>query len=162
MKHLRSYITVCIVGWLACIALVGCSEANCPLNNSVYATWSFYKEDQLYKLNDTLNIYLQVNGQDSLVANRLNNVSYIGIPMSYYNSADTLTFEVKTSSHRVYKDIVIVHKENVPHFNSPECGAWVEHYIQNTELTHNDLDSITVTNPKVDNNEAENFRVYFK
>lgn len=158
MKRLRFLFCCCI----AAITLVGCSDINCPLTNGVYAKWSFYKADKPLQLSDTLDIYLKVNGRDTLLANRLFNISSIDLPMSYYNSSDTLTLEIKTASHHTYKDMIIVKKENVPHFNSPECGTWVEHYVSDIQLTHNNLDSISVLNRKVDNNEVENFRIYFK
>lgn len=158
MKAFRLLFCYCIIAF----SLFGCSDVNCPLTSGVYARWTFYKADELLKLTDTLNIYLKVNGQDTLLANRLYNVSSVDLPMSYYNSSDTLTLEIKTANHHTYKDMIIVKKENVPHFNSPECGTWVEHYVSDVQLTHNDLDSISVSNRKVDNNEVENFRIYFK
>ncbi len=158
MKVLR-FLFCCFV---VAFSLAGCSDINCSLTNGVYAKWSFYKADELFKLSDTLNVYLKVNGKDTLMVNRLYNASSFDLPMSYYNSADTLTLEIKTTGHHTYKDMIIVKKENVPHFNSPECGTWVEHYISDIQLTHNDLDSISVTNRKVDNNEIENFRIYIK
>lgn len=151
-----------IISSLLLFSLWGCSDVNCPLNNHVFATWSFYKGDEPYVLTDTLNVFLKVNGTDSLVANRLINVNSIDLPMSFYNPADTLTLEVRSAHKRTYKDILIVRKENIPHFNSPECGTWVEHYVQDIRTTHNDLDSISIMNIKVDNNEIENFRIHFK
>lgn len=161
MKRLSLY-TLVFAAWILTLICTGCSDVNCPLNNHVFATWSFYKSGEPYVLKDTLNILLKVNGTDSLVANRLYNVGSVDLPMSYFNASDTLTFEIKTASHRNYKDMVIVKKENIPHFNSPECGTWVEHYISSVVLTHNNVDSIAITDLKVDNNEVENFRIHFK
>lgn len=162
MKRRFTHFIALLFGCIALVQLASCSNIDCPLTNKVYAKWSFYKADQQDNLTDTLYVYLRVNGTDSLVVNKLYNAKEVLLPMSYYNAADTLSFEMKSTGFRSYKDMVIVQKDNAPHFNSPECGTWVAHYIQHVTHTHNNVDSITVTNQNVDINEVENFRIYFK
>ena len=35
------------------------------------------------------------------------------------------------------------------------------HEVEHVTYTHHQLDSLTITNPNIDNNEKENFRIYF-
>ncbi len=49
--------------------------------------------------------------------------------MSYANSADTLYFEVQDRLERVFKDTVIVAKDNQPHFESIDCSPSYFHTI---------------------------------
>ena len=49
--------------------------------------------------------------------------------MSYANSADTLYFEVQDRLERVFKDTVIVAKDNQPHFESIDCSPSYFHIL---------------------------------
>lgn len=160
MKKVLKYMFL-VLSVLTSAVLTSCSSVDCPLNNTVYATWTFEYPDGRQKLADTLDIYLQVNGKDTLVANRLIGVSSVNLPMSYYNEADTLTLELRANGQHAYEQI-IVKKSNIQHFNSPECGVWVEHYISGTENEGMILDSLRIRNSKVDNYEVENIRLYLK
>ena len=42
--------------------------------------------------------------------------------MSYTNAADTLYFEIQDAQERVFKDTLIVSKDNHPHFESIDCS----------------------------------------
>lgn len=158
MKHLL--FTLFLTGALT--LLNACASIDCPLNSTVYATYNFYQNGEPATLADTLNICLRVNGKDSLVVNRLYNSKTVNLPLSYYQATDTLLLKVSLANHRSYLDTVYISKENLPHFNKPECGTWVEHLVTQIRHTHNDLDSIVLIQPKIDTNETENFRLYFK
>ena len=152
---------------LACLLLMAnCAGIDCPLDNVVYSHWSFYSQEGAVTLTDTLYVYAKVNGADSLVVNRLYNASDMDVQLSYFNPIDTFVLEVHHPLDSVtsvtYQDQVVLNKEDVAHFNSPECGVWQEHDIISLTTTHNMLDSITIVRPKIDTNEEENFRIYFK
>ncbi|MCQ2246100.1 MAG: DUF6452 family protein [Bacteroidaceae bacterium] len=142
---------------LAITCITSCNSVDCPLNNTVYNTWTFYQEDEPVSITKEINVFLKVNGGDSLVVNKLTNAKSFSMPMSYYNPSDTVVIEYRNTS-----GTYIIEKDNLPHFNSPECGVWVEHNVTSIKGNHPLIDSVVVTNPKVDNIENENFRIYFK
>ena len=153
------------IGLLALI-MAGCTGVNCPLTNTVYSHWSFYSDGQAVTVQDTLYVYAKVNGKDSLLINQLYNASSMDLPFSYYQPADTFIMEihqlVDSVNIGIWKDRIIVSKDNLDHFNSPECGIWHEHNVTQVQSTSIMLDSVQVVKPKIDTNEDENFRIYFK
>lgn len=189
----KSFLILLLTAGLAIIG--GCSGLDCPLNNTVFATWTFYNSDgtQQVGLKDTL--YVKAEGTDSILINRLYGATSIQLPMSYYEDADKLLFEIHSIDtlwyadttttdkpvyhvkvtvdgkeedawylldYPVYQEWITVEKTNQPYFNSPECGVWVEHYVTRVSSTNHLIDSIQVVNPKIDNNEQENFRICFR
>lgn len=151
---------------LAALGLWGCASVDCPLTNTVYSHWGFYSQEQAVPLMDSLYIYARVHGRDTLLVNRLYNAHSIDLPLSYYLPADTFRLELHQGGDdgevRIWKEQVIVTKDNLDHFNSPECGIWHEHYITGIATNGGMIDSIKVVKPKIDTNEDENFRIYFK
>lgn len=162
MKGLRIFISLLF----AVSMIMGCANVDCPLNNTVYSHWSFYNEDKAVSIGDTLYFYARANGKDTLLINRLYNAKNMDVPLSYYQPADTFILEIhqpiSTDSIGIWQDMIIVSKDNLDHFNSPECGIWHEHSVTNVINTNVTIDSIQVVKSKIDTNEDENFRIYFK
>lgn len=53
MKYLRK-IVIC---FLSIMAIAGCDGVDCPLNNIVYSTWSFYGNGSIVTIPDTVYVY---------------------------------------------------------------------------------------------------------
>jgi len=162
MKILRKIVIL----FLSILAIAGCDGVDCPLNNIVYSTWSFYGDGSTATISDTIYVYAKVKGSDTLLINQLYNASSMDLPLSYYQSADTFTLEVHqyvdSASYDIYSDQIIINKENLAHFNSPECGVWHEHNVTGVINTNTIIDSIQVVRQKIDTDEQENFRIHFK
>lgn len=162
MRGLRK-IGACL---LAVLTIGGCASVDCPLTNAVYSHWGFYTQGQPATLLDTLYIYARVHGQDTLLVNKLYNAHNVDLPFSYYLPADTFRMELHQGGEdgqvHVWADQVIVKKDNLDHFNSPECGIWHEHSVTDISCTGVIIDSIQVVKPKIDTHEDENIRIYFK
>ena len=90
MKYLRK-IVIC---FLSILAIAGCDGVDCPLNNIVYSTWSFYGNGSIVTIPDTVYVYAKVKGVDTLLINKLYNASSMNLPLSYYQPADTFTLEI--------------------------------------------------------------------
>ena len=162
MKKLRK-IVICL---LSILTFAGCDGVDCPLNNIVYSTWGFYADGSNVTIDDTIYVYAKVKGVDTLLINQLYNASSMNIPLSYYQQADTFTLEihqyVDSASYDIFSDQIIINKEDLAHFNSPECGVWHEHNIKEVNNTTTIIDSIQVVRQIIDTNEQENFRIHFK
>ena len=162
MKYLRK-IVIC---FLSILAIAGCDGVDCPLNNIVYSTWSFYGNGSIVTIPDTVYVYAKVKGVDTLLINKLYNASSMNLPLSYYQPADTFTLEIHqyadSESYEIYSDQIIINKDNLSHFNSPECGVWHAHNVTGVINTTTMIDSIQVIRKKIDTDEQENFRIHFK
>lgn len=150
---------------LLCL-LASCAGIDCPLNNTVQSHWSFYSQGKPISVSDSIYVFAKVNGADSLVINRLYNATDMEFPLSYYNDVDTFRIEFHQPDGKggaiVMAETILISKDNLEHFNSPECGVWHEHRVKELRSTTLVIDSIQTVRLKIDTNEQENFRIHFK
>jgi len=148
-----SYISI----FLCILSFIACDSADCSLNNNVFCTYGFYSDSISVSLTDTLNIY--ANGTDSILLNQETEVSSADIPMSFWLDADTLIFEVCGQDYHLI-DTVYVRKNNIPHFESPDCPSKMFHEITSVRCTNNFMDSVTISNPIVNFDAVENLQIH--
>ena len=164
MKHLKALLSGLGFVALAGLSLSGCAGVDCPLNNVVTSHWYFYDGEDAVSVLDSIYVYAKVNGRDSLVVNRLYNASSFDLQFSYYQPVDTFLLEIRhpgdDGETQIGIDWIIVDKEDLAHFNSPECGVWHEHNVTSVQSSHVLIDSIQIVRPKIDTNEEENFRIF--
>ena len=147
---------------LTILVMVGCTSLDCPLNNTVYTK---YKLDgdikQLTK--DTLTISIhRVDGEDSILINKLEKADSFMLPMSYKGGEDSLFFEVRDNLKRVFKDTVTVKKENQNHFESVDCSPSIFHTITDVKTTHHLIDTIVINQKDVNFDATKtHFLIYF-
>lgn len=155
-----------LVSLIVILNVTSCASVDCPLTSTVYSHWSFYSDGKNVSISDSVYVYALVHGRDTLLINRLYNASNMDLPFSYYLPADTFRLEIHQASEdggtNQWEDLIIIKKDNLDHFNSPECGIWHEHSVTEVTHTHLMIDSIQVVNKKIDTHEEENFRIFFK
>ena len=153
--------------FFSAITLLSCNDTDCPLSNSVYATYGLYnsKTNAALTLKDTLSVTAQ--GTDSVLLNMATGITSVDLPVSYASSSDTLTFRFTRSTGTTDYQIVI-HHTNEPYFESIECGTSVFHTVskieferlKSTEPIPFNIDSIGITNKKINYEKTENFKLY--
>lgn len=153
--------------WMAaalCGILAACETNDCPLNNVVYSTYGFYavteEGESQVRILDTLTV--TAAGTDSVLVNRLVNGDGVELPVSYSAPTDTLVFQFTDTLRRKREDTIWISKENVPHYESPECPASMFHRVTSVRHTLRLIDSVTIVNPNIDYNVSENFKIYFR
>lgn len=161
MKKLSKILAVTCV---ATLILTACSTALCPLNNTVYSTYGFYAslngtENQV-SVQDTMTI--KAAGTDSILINRMLGAQSVELPLSFTAKEDTLIFEFINAAQQLRTDTIWVAKDNLPHYESPECPAAMFHYVTGVRSTHVLIDSVYVVNPNINYNASENFKIYFR
>ena len=150
----------CHISAVLCILVISaCDSADCTLMNNVACSYGFYSNGTSISLLDPLNVY--ACGTDSVLVNQEIGASSASIPMSYWLDADTLIFEVCGETYLLV-DTVYVEKENIPHFESPDCPSKMFHAITAVRCTHNFMDDITITNPIVNYDQVENLQIHIR
>ncbi len=144
--------------------VIGCETTQCPINNVVYSTYGFYTyadgtTEVPIQILDTLTV--TAAGTDSVLINRLYNGSTIELPVSYNQPVDTLVFQFTDAQSQVREDTIWVYKENIPHYESPECPSAMFHYITDVRWTQLLINSVSIVNPNINYNVSENFKIYF-
>lgn len=162
---LRNILFVVIPILLAAMFMSACSNIDCPLENTVYATYNFYDSSTRAKVSVSDTITVTTAGSDSILYNSGYNVSTIQLPMSYARNIDTLIVKIAGQETTVIDTIFVMHT-NEPHFESVDCGTAMFHVVKNVAWTANGIsgvsyiDSVVISNPKVNYNDTENFKIY--
>ena len=133
------------------VAVAACSSIDCPMNSHVYAKYGFYKAGNVaMPLTDSLTVSInRMDGNDTILLNKLTNVHDMQLPLSYLNETDTLYFAWGLTNKTHVTDTLYVEKSNDKHFESVECGANYFHTLKSISCTHNLIDSVKIKQDKV-------------
>lgn len=96
--------------------------------------------------------------RDTILVNQTTTHNYIQLPMSYFNTSDTLVFKYSSISRN---DTIIVTHQGYAHVELPECGTHYFHHLSDIKATDAAIDHIEIANPLVDYNGNENVKIYF-
>ena len=149
-----SILPVCLLPLL--LSTFACSSIDCPVQNTVAA---------IYEVNGTLDDTLTISvkrqdGSDTILLSNGVGLTTFKLPMSYHRTVDTLLFR---SAKLAAVDTVWVTKDNIPHFESVDCGLSYFHNVISVRHTTIGIDSIVILKTLIDYDPMEShFRIYFK
>lgn len=162
-KKLHSFYLLLLILFI----VTACDNIDCPLNNTVYATYTFQDKvnGQSVELKDTLTV--QPYGKDTVLINRIYNVKSISIPVSHTGNADTLLFHFSSPEGMATDTITFVHT-NEPHFESLDCAAAVFHTVTHVQWSKQKIsprpltaiDSVALVKAKINYDPQEHFNIY--
>ena len=134
-----------------------CDSIDCTLYNTVTCQASFYGDEKAVAITDVLTV--KTCGVDSLLINQQSNTETMNLPLSYWQDADTLVLIITGETYALL-DTLWIEKENIPHFESPDCPTSMFHRITSVRVTHTFIDSVTITQPLVNYDQAENLKIH--
>ena len=146
---------------IALAILTGCEEDPCSLTTLSQARFDF-RDSRTHKA-VSLTQGATVTGiatiADTLHVDTLFNqaTSYMSLPLSY---TDKTTF-VMHYTERMRDTIWVTHR-NIPFVSDIECGAVMHYHVESLRYTTNALDSVTIINPQITNEETNNFLIYYR
>ena len=149
---------------LCSLLLTNCaSDGTCRQTAAVSLGVEFYKSDfdmvqeqYVYEpYTDTLTVFGLDN--DSLLADN-KNTREIYLPLKPLATQSTYIFVRKD----LLPDTITFFYENENNFISLECGCLVFHRIKDIEHTFYNIDSVSVRNDFVADDQTKNIRIYFK
>lgn len=177
MKKLPFIILSLLVG--ACALIHSCSTSDCPLTTVSVAHFDFLDSEthSTYTFSTAFDvtgfILADVTVYDTLsdgtIQERivrdsvLNDTIYndasttMSLPMGYTE----LTTYVLHYTERMRDTIRVAHK-STPYLEDIECGTMMFYTVENVTYTTNRLDSITIINPNINNEEKQNFIIYYR
>ena len=158
--------------------LNGCNNTNCPLNTVAFAHFEFLNSSNNkqytmvdnvivtgFTITDVTLIDTLENGtiitkvvKDSLLNDTIFNrpKTNMNLPLSY-NSKTTYVIHYNEKM----KDTIVVEHTNIPYLENIDCGTMMFYKVNNFSYTTNALDSIVMVNPDINNEEKNNFNIYF-
>ena len=161
------------------LLISSCEEENCPPNALAYAVFALSDQygnpiqfsnpisiigqiETDVVVNDTLedgSIH-EITKPDSIINDTIINqesaAEHFKLPLSY----DSQTRFIIAYNETTFDTITVTH-QNIPYFTNLDCGTMMFYNVTNTSFTQHVLDSLTITNPNIDNNEKENFKIYY-
>lgn len=162
MKIQKNIIRLFATGMLTG-GLAACDSTSCPINNVVYSSYGFYVMENgtetPISILDTLTV--TAGGSDSILVNRLQNGGQVELPVSYTSATDTLVFSFINEEQQERRDTIWIDKENIPHYESPDCPVSFFHHVTAVRYTQVLIDSVSIVNPNINYNVSENFKIYF-
>ncbi len=142
---------------LSLLIATACSSIECPVQNRVASCY----EINGGAFSDTLTISTKrQNGTDTVLLSYGVGLATFQLPLSYNQPVDVLLFR---REHLNCTDTVWVEKDDIPHFESVDCGVTYFHTLKSVRHTKMGIDSIVILKTSVDYDlTASHLRVYFK
>ncbi|MGL4851513.1 MAG: DUF6452 family protein [Phocaeicola sp.] len=158
--------------------LLGCNESDCSLSRTSYANFSFLDSESHAAVTFTEDIVVtgfiyadvvvkeelpdgsivETVVKDSLLSDTLYNrpQNSMSLPLSY----TTKTTYVMHYTERMKDTIELYHKP-IPFVSHIECSPMIFYQVEGINYTTNALDSIVIVNPDINNEEKNNFQIYY-
>jgi hypothetical protein len=143
-------------------SLTGCNDNNCPLTTISYAHFDFYGSTSKKAVSWTNAMTVAGYPMDDeeltdTIYNAESRLSSLSLPLSY---TEQTTFVLHYTD--LMKDVITVKHHNIPYVSDIECGTMMFYKIESIDYTTNAIDSIVVKNADINNEEKQNFIIYFR
>ena len=146
---------------VSCLLIQSCGESDCSLSTTSYARFDFLdgKTQKSVTLTNGAMITGIITIDDTLNVDTVFNraESYMSVPLSYTNQ----TMYVMHYSETLRDTIRLNHK-NIPFVSDIECGSMMFYQVEEFTYTTHVLDSVTLVNPEINNEEKKNFNIYYR
>lgn len=147
------------------IASTSCSSIDCPIETTVCTRYAIMDAaGESTTLTDSLWVWTRrSDGVDTLL-NCLVNAENFFLPVSYSHPEDTLVFfKGSIYSTNWTLDTLWLKKNDIPHFESVDCGTHFFHRLTAVRSTHNGIDSVVIVNPNVNYDASTtHLNIYFR
>ena len=137
-------------------------DSDCPLSTQSLAQFSFVSSAShspvKWNIPITVSRTVNHNGEErtDTIINKENNLSSLSLPLSFATkTVYTIHYNEKI------QDVIQVTHKNIPYVSDLECGTMLFHHIEDVTYTTNALDSIVLINPDVNNEQKQNFTIYY-
>lgn len=158
---MKKIFTLLFTFLMFCLLIQSCGESDCSLSTISYAHFDFLdsKTHKTVSLTDGAMITGATTIDDTWVIDTVFNraESYMSLPLSYTNQ----TMYIMHYSETLRDTILLTHK-NIPFVSDIECGSMMFYQVEDFSYTTNVLDSVTLVNPEINNEEKKNFNIYYR
>ena len=160
MKQIAVLLTL-----FCCLLCTGCDGGyDCALENVAYNRMKFYTigadgQEKEYAFPEAMTVSVMVNGQEYIAINHVTNVKEIKLPMSYTAACDTVIMNFYNNDS--YNDTLYIGHDNIPIYQSMECGVIMHHELITATSTNVIIDSLAIGNANVNFDYNENIKLYF-
>lgn len=159
MKKIHSFLSLLLA---VCCFLPGCSgEPECPLNSISMARFNFLdsKTHAAVSITDGATVIGIASIDNKIYTDTVFNKaeSYMSVPLSYTNQTTYVIHYTPTM-----RDTIELKHKNIPFVSDIECPAMMFYEVESMRYTTNALDSVTLVNPQITNEETINFNIFYR
>ncbi len=137
-----------------------CSIAGRDMVNSIVYTinpeTNQVEKDTIYSLTVT------ALGTDSIIVNNQTNVQTLSLPLAYALDSTVLVFHYDYATDPANSDTIYIKQNNVPFFESMECGYSMIQTITGIRYTKHQIDSIYIRNINANTDGTENLKLFYR
>ena len=162
MKNLFKLLWTGALAYALCCAVYACSEEeDCSMvDNRGMMVCNFFTLDPetgapVQAVLDSLTV--TARGTDSVIINRMAEVSTITLPLRY--TADSTEFVFRYTAHLT--DTLVIRHTNQPYFVSMDCGYQMQQSVTGCTYSRHVLDSIYISNPEASIYGTENIKLFY-
>lgn len=142
--------------------LFSCSEeADCTLTDNrgmiVCNVYQINPESNTAMQNTLDSLTVTAAGTDSIVVNRLAQVTTFSLPLRYAVDSTELVFHYVQQA----TDTVVIRHTNKPYFVSMDCGYQMQQSITDIRYTRHNIDSIYIANSEANIYGTENLKIFY-
>lgn len=158
---MKKTFTVLFILLICCPLIQSCGDSDCSLSTSSYARFDFLdsKTHKTVTLTNGATITGMITTDGSLLIDTLFNQAqtYMSVPLSYTNQTTYVMHYSET-----LRDTIRLTHQNIPFVGDIECGSMMFYKVEQLSYTTNVLDSVTLVNPDINNEEKRNFNIYYR
>lgn len=158
---MKKTFTLLFIVLMSSLLIQSCGESDCSLSTISYARFDFLdsKTNKAVTLTNGAIISGTTTINNTLVTDTLFNraESYMSVPLSYTNQTTYVIHYSETVSDTIW----LTHK-NIPFVSDIECGTMMFYQVEDLSYTIHVLDSVTLVNPEINNEEKKNFNIYYR
>ena len=159
LKYTTALFTVALLA--ISILTTGCEEEECSLTTQSIARFDFRSSQTngSVKLSEgaTVTGSATIAGKQDVDTLFNQAQSYMSVPLSY---TDKTTYVMHYTE--LMRDTIVISHRNIPFVSNIECGAMMYYEVLDLSYTTNALDSVTLGNPRITNEETTNFNIYYR
>lgn len=161
MRGLRNILLALSI--VSIIWLAACSNNGCEQNSSSLPLAGFYSSQTKSAITvDSLTVYGVGAPGDSAIIRNQSSTKQVYLPFDVDTTSSRFVIQYNQQSLAGITDTVTVDYECVPFFYSKDCGAFYVFNVQSLSVSHNLIDSIQITTPRIDNTNVENIKIFFR
>lgn len=160
------------------VLIHGCGESDCPLTTASFAHFDFLDEETHQAIAFktpfdvtgfiVADVTLRDTAADGTVTERIVRDSLLNDTI-YTNASNSLSLPLSYQEKTTYvlhytdkmRDTIEVTHQNIPYLQNIECGTMMFYQIKDIRYTTNNLRSIEIVNPDINNEEKKNFNIYY-
>lgn len=178
MKKLVLAIPILLLIIVMSPVIESCSENNCPLYTIALAHFDFRYEGTtstatLSAFDVTGFITADVTVSDTLedgtITERVVQDSILSSDTIYTSATTSMSLPLSYSTKTTYvlhytekmRDTIELVHQTIPYLENIECGTMMFYTVEEVNYTTNNLTSIEIVNPDINNEEKRNFYIYY-